>query len=331
MKKKILITGASGFIGSFLVEEALARNYDVYAGIRETSSSNYLKDKNIKFLILEFSDEAALQKKLETAPRFDYIIHNAGLTKANKKEDYFTVNYQYTKNFIQALIKSGRLPGKFIFISSLAAYGPGNAIDLTPVKSSDTPMPVTSYGRSKLEAEKFIYSLTNFPNLIFRPTAVYGPREKNLLILFKLINKNLELRIGSKKQHFTFIHVKDLVTAVFQGMESNSVNKSYFVTDGNVYDEKTFGYTIKRHLEKKTISLSIPTSLIRSIAATLEFVYGIAGKTPTLNLEKINELESINWQCDVKPLQDDLNFKAKYDLHSGVKDTIDWLKQEKWI
>lgn len=331
MKKKILITGSNGFIGSFLVEEALARDYEVHAGVRNSSNTQYLTDKKINFFELDFSDPAGLQKKIEEAPPFDYVIHNAGLTTANKKQDYYTVNYRYTQNFIDALIQGNRIPEKFIYMSSLAAYGPGDDESQTMVKLSDTPNPVTSYGKSKLKAEKYIYKQKNFPYLIFRPTAVYGPREKDLFVFFKLINKNFELYIGRKKQHLTFIHVKDLVKAIFQGIETNVVNKSYFVSDGNVYNGKILGLIIKTHLGKKTVQLSVPTGIVRSIAFLLEFFYALAGKLPLLNLEKIRELESTNWQCEVKPLQDDLSFKADYDLNNGIYGTIDWYKNANWI
>lgn len=331
MKKKILITGSNGFIGSFLVEEALTRNYEVYAGVRNSSNIQYLTDKNINFFELDFSDPAALLKKITDAPAFDFVIHNAGLTKANNKEDYFTVNYRYTQNLVDALIQSNKIPEKFIYMSSLAAYGPGDGESLKNVELKDTPNPITSYGKSKLESEKYIYKQNNFPYLIFRPTAVYGPREKDLLVFIKLINKNFELYIGRKRQYLTFIHVKDLVKAVFQGIETNIINKSYFVSDGNVYNGKMFGLIIKRHLGKKTLQISVPTSIVRSIAFVLEFIYSFAGKIPLLNSEKIKELESTNWKCEVKPLQDDLNFKSEYDLKSGVYETIGWYKNANWI
>src|ERR1035437_5969967 len=124
--KKILITGSSGFIGSFLVEEALKKNYEVYAGIRKTSSIEYLSDPRIKFIELDFSDINSLNKKIAEAPYFDFVIHNAGLTKAFKKQDYFISNYQYTRNIIDVLISQKRTPEKFIYMSSLAAYGPGD-------------------------------------------------------------------------------------------------------------------------------------------------------------------------------------------------------------
>lgn len=329
--KKILITGANGFIGSFLVEEALKRNYEVYAGIRKTSNTEYLTDPRIKFTELDFSDKGNLDKQLSQLPCFDFVIHNAGTTKAFKKKDYFISNYQYTKNIIDVLISQKKVIEKFIYMSSLAAYGPGDNLRLNFISSTDTPNPVTSYGKSKLESEKYLSSLPGFPHIIIRPTVVYGPREKDLFTVFKLINNNLELFVGFKKQQLTFIYVKDLVKAVFKTMESTVINKGYFVSDGNVYDAQSLGNIIKKQLNKKTIRIYFPKKLVRVIAFFSEASKYLTRKQPVLNFDKVNELECVNWKCDAQPLIDEFNFRADYDLHNGIFETIEWYKKSKWL
>ena len=329
--KKILITGSSGFIGSYLVEEALANNYEVYAGIRKNSSTQYLRDTRIKFIEFDFSNKDGLDNTISESPYFEYIIHNAGLTKAFRKHDYHTTNFQYTRNFIEALADQKKVPEKFIFMSSLASYGPGNPATMEPIKISDIQKPVTSYGKSKLEAEKYISGLPEFPYVIIRPTAVYGPREKDLLTVFRLINNHVEFLIGRKTQHLTFLYVKDLAKLVFQVIDSEIVNKGYFVSDGNVYDSKRLGQIIGEALGKKTIRIQVPVSLARLIAAFVEGTKYVTGKQSILNLEKINELECVNWQCDVQPIIEDFDFKPDYDLSTGIRETADWYKKNKWL
>jgi nucleoside-diphosphate-sugar epimerase len=333
--KNILITGASGFIGSFLVEEGLKRDYQVFAGIRKTSSKEYLRDPSIRFIEFDFSSVDRIFKILEECKlqnlRFDYIIHNAGLTKAQKKEDYYRVNSQNTQNFIEALALAGMIPQKFIFISSLAAYGPGNPLTFDPVKLSDIPNPIELYGKSKHEAEKYIQSLEDFPWIIVRPTGVYGPREKDYFVFFKTIDRGLETYIGSRKQVLTFIYVKDLVRLIFDILPTQVQRKSFFVSDGNEYDTTTFAAIAKKHLRKKTIKLVIPSGIVKQIAFSLEKIYGIWGKIPTLNTDKFKVLSSTNWKCEIEPLHTEFGFHAEYDLDKGVQETIEWYKKNKWL
>jgi nucleoside-diphosphate-sugar epimerase len=331
----VLITGASGFIGSFLVEEGLKRDYTVYASVRKTSSIEYLKDPRINLLEIDFSSVESIKKTLESCKskdlRFQYIIHNAGITKAARKEDYFRVNFINTQNFIQAMIQTDMIPEKFIYMSSLAAFGPGEPETLNPVKLSDTPHPIELYGKSKLESEKYIQSLTTFPWVIFRPTGVYGPREKDYYVFFKTMNRGLETYIGNKKQILTFIYVKDLVRLIFDSLKFSIVRKAYFVSDGKEYDTETFARITKKVLNKKTIRIRVPSRIVKQVASGLEKFYGIWGAVPTLNKDKYNVLSSTNWRCETEPLQDDFGFIAEYDLERGIKETIDWYKTQHWL
>ena len=331
----ILITGASGFIGGFLVEEGLKRDYQVYAGIRKSSSKKYLQDPGIRFVEFDFSSVdrivATLEELKEQNTRFHYIIHNAGLTKAQKKEDYSRVNYLNTKNFIEALKQAGMVPEKFIFISSLAAFGPGNPQTLEPVRLTDKPHPIEWYGESKLQAETYIQSLESFPWLIFRPTGVYGPREKDYFVFFQTIRRGLETYIGTTKQILTFIYVRDLVRVIFDAIPSSFIRKAYFVSDGNDYEAGSFAAITKKHLNKRTIRLVIPRGVVKGLAFLLEKSYEVFGKTPTLNTDKYKVLSSTNWKCEVEPLQSDFNFKAEYDLDKGVKEAVEWYMKEGWL
>jgi nucleoside-diphosphate-sugar epimerase len=328
--KKILITGASGFIGSFIVEEALRQGMQVYAGMRNSSSKQYLTDDTIEFVNLNFADKASLQKQLTTY-KFDYIVHAAGLTKAQHKEDFDTVNFRYTQNLVDALIAGNCLPERFIFISSMAAHGPGDDHSTIAVKLSDAPHPDTLYGISKLKAEYYINSLTNFPVVTLRPTGVYGPREKDYFVFFKTISNGIEPYIGLQEQYLSFIYVKDLVDVVFKAIDSNIIGKTYFVGDGRSYTAKEFAAITKRILHKKTFKLFVPLVIVKLIAILLETINGWFGKVPTLNRDKYNVLKARNWLCDISELEKDFGFKANYYLEDGVKEAIAWYKAEKWL
>lgn len=331
----ILITGSSGFIGSFLVEEALKRNLTVCAGVRPSSSRQYLRDPRIRFAEIDFSDKQKIKEFLlnqnQQGITFDYIIHNAGITKARKKGDFYLVNSLLTRNFAEALIESGNIPRKFVYISSLAAYGPGDPVNMKPVMLDDTPKPVDEYGKSKLEAERFLTSFHGFPWLIIRPSGVYGPREKDYFVYFKTISRGFEPYIGYKPQILTFIYVRDLVRLILDATLSEISGKSYFVTDGKQYDSREFAAITKKHLQKRTLKFTLPAGLVGGIAIAMERIFSLTGSMPTLNTDKFNIMKSANWTCQVDVLQKDFKFRAEFDLDKGVKEALEWYKQQGWL
>ncbi|MEL6866824.1 MAG: NAD(P)-dependent oxidoreductase [Bacteroidota bacterium] len=329
---KVLITGASGFIGGYIVEACLAESFEVYAAVRASSSRTYLQDERIQFLLIDLSDVEAMTQQFKHHA-FDYVIHNAGVTKAADRKGYFKVNTNYTENLVRALQAAGHPLKKLVFISSLAAYGPvdGKAEGEDMVMENDLPRPVTMYGESKLAAEQFLKEQADLPYVILRPTAVYGPREKDLLSFFKLLAKGLEPYIGFAKQQLTFIYVKDLARLIVTALTSKQQGRSYFVADGKSYSAQDLGRLGKTFLQQRTFKFHLPLALVRVVALVTEKVAAINGRYPALNLEKVKELESLNWKCDIRPLQEELGFKAQYDLEQGLKETINWYRDHQWI
>ncbi len=328
--EKILITGASGFVGSFLVEEALERGLEVYAGIRKTSSRAYLTDSRINFFLMDFGKEETLKQQLTDHP-FDYVIHCAGVTKADTKEGFFKYNYELTKTFVQTLQAVQPNLKKFIYISSLASYGPADNHPGEVVLESYTPHPIDTYGESKLATEQWLQALPDFPYIIFRPTAIYGPREQEIFIFFKTFNKGLEGHIGRTPQKATFIYVKDLTRLILDASLSPIAQKAYFVSDGQHYPTQELGRIARKVLGKNPISIKIPIAIVQVIAGINEAFGRLTGKMPPLNLEKVKIIKSKNWQCDIQPLKNDLNFAPVYDLEKGLTEALNWYLENKWL
>lgn len=326
MKEKLLITGASGFLGYHLIEEALLQDYEVYAGVRKSSNTRHLVHDNVHLLELDLSDTDAVKKKLEQHG-INHIIHAAALTRAKTESDYNFSNATLTRNLANAATGTGIQ--KFVFISSLAALGP--AANGTPVKEDDVPRPLTWYGKSKLLAEKYLLEIPSLPLIGLRPTAVYGPREKDLLLLIKSVNKGLEVYIGGAEQHLSFVYVKDLASIAVRGLRSKINGEFYNISDGKVYNRYAFADAVKKEIHKKTIRLQLPLALINAVAAGMDLLYSKSKNVPVLNREKLKELTAKDWSCNITKIQRDLNFLPSYDLDSGMAETVQWYKAHKWI
>jgi Nucleoside-diphosphate-sugar epimerases len=329
-KKRILITGASGFIGGFLVEEALRRGYDVWVGIRSGSSRKRLSDKRIRFIDLCYEDKGKLVEQLHevvaVTGRWHYIIHNAGITKSLNKADFYKVNALYTHMLIEALAETECKPDKFLLMSSLSSFGPVAESSLRPISDNDQQCPDTAYGKSKLEAERFLKSQAYFPYVILRPTGVYGPGDKDYLIEIKSIKSGFDLKTGMKPQMITFIYVKDLAVASFLAIENIAVmNKSYFISDGDVYSDNEFSEIVKQLLGKRFVfSLRLPMFLCYIACFCSGFIGRISGKAMTLNPDKYRILKQRNWMCETEPAYKELGFTSGYNLKSGFEETINF-------
>jgi nucleoside-diphosphate-sugar epimerase len=334
---RILITGANGFIGGFLVQEALNRGYEIWAGVRGSSNCSNLQDPRIRFMYLDYQDLNNLTQQLaahvQTYGSWDYVIHNAGVTKTLDKAYFYQVNALYTHNLIEALHGANCSPQKFILMSSLSAFGKGDEKLFTPISLNDTPQPDTAYGKSKLAAELFLMQQTYFPYVILRPTGVYGPGDKDYFVALKSIKYGLNFSAGMVHQRLTFIYVKDLVSVTFLALENQEVrNQSYFVSDGTVYTDNEFARLAKQALNKRwVINIRIPLRMAWAACYMSEWFSWLASKSTVLNSDKYLIIKQRNWICDVTPLQKDLGFTPQYTLADGLKDAVDWYRSSGWL
>ncbi|TCD00144.1 NAD-dependent epimerase/dehydratase family protein [Pedobacter psychroterrae] len=329
MSKKLLITGASGFVGYHLIEAALRAGFEVYAAVRKSSDVSHLKEFNLHYVDLDYSSVDALKVHLE-AGKYQYIIHAAGITKAKNLAAYNKVNADYSRNLAIAAGTANIDLKKFVFVSSLAALGP--LLDLSgEIRDDVAGKPVTSYGISKLLAEEYLKNIPDLPLIIIRPTAVYGPREKDIFILFKSISRGLEPHIGNFKQQLSFIYVKDLAQVIIHASLSNVTGKQYNVSDGRIYDRYVLASLIKKAMNKKTLKFHLPIGIVGSMAAFMELIYRNSATTPTLNKEKMAELTAINWACNIDQARHDLGYDPQFDLEKGLLETVSWYQMNKWL
>lgn len=333
--KKVLVVGAGGFAGGFIIEEGLRRGYEVYAGVRESTSRTYLSDPRLNFVVFDFDNPESLKQTLsETLPegeKWDWIVYNLGATKAISFADFSKVNYDYLRAFLQALKEAGKVPEKFLLMSSLSVHGPRHEKDGGKFMESDIPAPNTRYGASKLKAEMLL-SMDQIPYIIFRPTGIYGPRDKDYFLMLKSISKGFDFSAGYKKQLLTFIYVEDLARAIFDALEKAPVNQTYIISEDAAYSQKEFRKIAAEALGKKGIlSLPMPLWAVKAVSAVAE-KWGVARMKPsTLNRDKYNIMKQRNWDVDVSKAKNDFGFSPKVSLKEGINNAVEWYRKENWL
>ena len=329
---KILITGASGFIGSFIVEEALRQGFETWAVVRKSSSRSFLQDERIHFIELNLSSEEQLKEQLKEH-QFDYVVHAAGVTKCLHKEDFFRINTEGTKNLVRALIALQMPLKRFVYISSLSIMGAiREEQPYQEIRESDKAQPNTAYGKSKIEAEEWLDTVKGLPYVILRPTGVYGPRERDYFMMAKSIQAHTDFAVGFKQQDITFVYVTDVVQAVFLALEKGQTGRRYFLSDGEVYQSSTFSDLIRKELGNPWwIRITAPIWLLRVITFCGEYIGHMTGKVTALNNDKYYIMRQRNWRCDIEPARQELSYAPKVKLAEGVHRSIQWYKENGWL
>ena len=328
MKKRVLITGASGFVGYHLIEEALHNNLDVYVAVRKSSNVSHLKQFNIQYTYPEFDNIISLKKELKEK-QYDYIIHAAGATRARSQNEYNVINADYTYNLaVAAQVADINLKG-FVFVSSLAAVGPLDTLNGI-ITEETTPHPITDYGRSKFLAEERLKSISGLSYTILRPTAVYGPRDTGIFIFFQQLKRGIEPYIGHPEQKLSFIYVKDLAKATIQALYSCD-QKTYNLSDGNYYSRYELGNIAKNILNLKALKFHLPVNFVKIIASIAENVSSLRNKAAILNSDKLKELTAVNWDCEIEKAKSDLGYHPLFNLNNGLAETLTWYKNNKWL
>lgn len=332
---KALVTGASGFIGSTLIELLNQQGIEVRALMRKSSSDANLKGLRYTRVEGDILDRDSLCRAVEGC---DYVFHLAGMISAQDAHEYFQYNAEGTHLLAQAV--ASHAPGlkRFVFVSSLAAGGP--AAGPEPRKETDPDHPVSAYGQSKRAGERFLLHFKEkFPVLIIRPPMVYGPKDKATFILVKTAAKKLIPLVSAAtpdgQKYYSLVHAEDLARAICDAgtkasprFESGNV---YYVSSGEVVTYQHLMESICRELKIDPIRIRVPVGLLKFVAWLLTRVSRLTGRQFILNDDKINEIVPDYWTCSNLRMVSDFNFEAQYDLNQGMAHAVRWYKKQGWI
>jgi dihydroflavonol-4-reductase len=325
---KILVTGATGFIGSHLVALLLSKGHHVRCLVRKTSNLIWLKELSVEYMYGDIYDDAALRQAVDGV---QYIYHSAGLTKAKTREEYFRANAEGTQRLLRAAAEAAPGLSRFLHVSSQAAAGPSTTRD--PIDESVPPHPITTYGRSKYQSELECRAFEGrVPCTICRPPAVYGPRDKDVFEFFHTMSRGLQPMIGIHDTYVSLIHVKDLVRGFVMAAESPiTVGQTYFISSSNVYTWKEIGEVTREALGKFALRVRVPVFGVYGIAAVAEFLAKFSSKPALINLEKARDMVQTFWTCDASKAKRDFGFEQEVSLKEGVLDTVQWARTQGWL
>lgn len=321
---KAMVTGATGFVGSHLADALRRRGDEVTVLARSAGKAETLASLGLRVIIGDLHDSGALRRAVEGQ---DVIFHVAGLVAAENEAEFIRANRDGTARVVEAAARDGR--PRFLLVSSMAAAGP--ASPGRPLVGGEPPKPVTAYGRSKLAAE-VVVSGSGLPWTIVRPPTVYGPRDREVLKLFRLARFGVAPVFGDGSQELSAIHAADLARALLAACESHvTTGKTYYACHPEVFTSAGFVRAIAAAMGRRVAVVGVPRFIGRMVLAVTEIGARLARRPTILTTDKANEFFQAAWTGDPAPLTRDTGWNAEHDLRTGLADTYQWYRSAGWL
>lgn len=327
MTKKAFVTGATGFIGSHLVEELQRRGYDEIRCLVR-SERKWLEGLDIVEVRADLFNDEAIAAAVRDV---DIVFHAGGVTRATDWQTFERNNVQATVRLLNVVKRENPNIHKVLVTSSLAAVGRCRS----EVATEESPLkPVSRYGRSKALMEQEIGRMdASLPVVIVRPPAVYGPREADIYTFFQTVNKGLCPIVGDpNKPALSLVHVDDLIRGMVDAAESpDTAGETYFLGSETFYSWNDVKQATTKALERWALTIAVPASFVSAIGAFSELVGRVSGRYPPLNRDKAREIRRTCKMCSVAKAKQHIGYEQRMPLGRGIADTIEWYRQNGWL
>jgi dihydroflavonol-4-reductase len=324
---RALVTGATGFIGSHLVEELLRRGFVVRCLVRKVSDTSFLERLGVELVRGDYQDVGSLEAAVADV---DYLFHLAAVLSALNREAYLLANFEATKNLLAACLARNPGLGRFVFVSSISAAGPS---EKGRAKTEDDPCtPISDYGRSKLLAEQAVESYAHrFPVVIIRPPNVIGPRQRELLEAIRLVRKRIMPVIGTGEPQTSLCYVGDVVEGLILAAEHpGAAGRTYFLADPRPYAWKEINLAICRALGIRGPVLKVHYPVQFLIAALSEAAAKIGKTRPRLTRVNVRSARFRDWIYDASRIRRELGFETRTGLEEAVEKTVAAFRANGW-
>lgn len=327
---RVLITGANGFLGSHLADVFLDRGFKVRCLVRRTADLKWLSGKLVEIQYCAgLDDTSALSESVAGA---ELVIHSAGAISCRTPQEYEEVNVEPVRFLLQTCKDSGTLQ-RFVLISSQGAAGPNVDPD-RPVTEADRCHPVSAYGRSKLKAEDVTREYAGvIPFTILRPSAIYGPRDPNMLRLFEnALRKGKLLYFGQPEKSMSLAWIHDIASGVYlAAVSSKTKNETYFLGSERFFSLDSISSALESAVGRNVQPTRVPEAIRRGMMLYGDFATRILGRKVLLDRDRLTTLSQPAWTCDVSKAKRDFGYEESISLPDGFRQTYLWYQQHKYI
>lgn len=327
-ENRVLVTGATGFVGSNLVQELAKRECKIICLVHPLENIDLLEGIKCEIIFGNIDEKKMLA---ETIPDVEYIFHLAAMLSSHDPDTMFKTNFVGTKNLIEICLERKFPLKRFLFTSSIAAVGPSGKSEL--LAETAPCKPLTLYGKSKLCAENYLNSLNDsLPATIVRFPLVYGPRSQGgIYIIFKLLNKRIQIDLGYGETNVCFIN--DAVNGMIQAAESeNTIGKTYFIGEKKIYSIPQIYKIVSNYIGKRPVKIKVPYFLSYSLAYLAEIHGKLKNTVPIFSRDELaSYCRNPYWRFNTQKSEKDFGFQTRYHLEEGIRITADWYKKNGFL
>lgn len=336
---RVLVTGATGFIGRHLTEALTRNGHETRCLVRRTSDTSWLSEIGATLVEGDVTEADGLD---EAVANVDLVFHLAGLTSALSKAEMSKANAE-GPGLVAAACARRQTPPAMLVVSSAAAAGPAER-DAIRVES-DPVAPVSNYGHSKRAGELAAARWAGrVPLTIVRPGIIFGPRDRLTLPIFKSIATwGIHPVVGLGRTKLALLHVADLIDLLLkaadhgerlpatEGDATQPGTGVYFASHGSATSYRDLGSLIARAMNRRVVPVPLFPPVAWSAAAASQLWSQVRRRPDGLNIDKVREAVQASWAISSEKAKRQLSWKPRASLEERLHDTVQWYEAHKWI
>jgi nucleoside-diphosphate-sugar epimerase len=320
----VALTGGTGFVGSHLAEALRARGDAVTCLVRTATAAGPLEALGCRSVVGTLEDDLSVATLVGGA---EVVYHVAGVISLSSPDALLRVNRDGTARLAAAARRAG--VRRLLYVSSLAVTGP--TVPGRPLDEAGTPRPVTSYGRSKQAGEEAVRASAAAFTIV-RPPIVYGPRDRQVLRLFRMARRGLAPLLGDGRQELSLVHARDLVGALVAAATSaHTAGGTYHAGHPISVTQRALLEGIGAAVGSRVRLVALPPAMVKAALAVGGAVARLRGRASILDPAKAAELLAPAWTCSSAALERDAGWRAATSLREGLAETARWYGEAGWL